>query len=1495
MDEEEAELKTTEGAVSVAKDKEKPTGDTSSELSPKNSPRINGSEEDKERGIPDDNASVNKNFDTTDMSQNQDKDYGAVPLIEDPKYKSVVLNQNLQNGDKEETESEESTILQDPDGITDKEKDTNPDISKDMSGEANNLVENVPLEETEKIEDVSVSMPQLNSPAISPRSPIRSNDEDSGTKAGDNGPAIDENLANIDDRVYQKEEDTFQDEHQPGESPRDTSVNSPRTPLSGVASDQGGSFDAYSDEEDNSLIAQQLVNQVIDKAVDTVNDPDGTAAYDLDKSGENHHNGSVEGQYRPADDFGLDNQIDGGNNDISVTGKTTDPGDDPFNDELTNIFLQRGRGNGEESDGDDSQQQVVQPDDADGSRISVPAQQDDDNDTHQHLNKNPTNQFEDVSDIESFQQEATGNNENIPEETGRTEPSAQGETQTNGMFSSPEDGALLTEEDDMKDSQITDVLGVKECLIFETGEINKENKKSRIRSDSSSTASPVKPDSDPRIPNSPQGQEDKKVFKINKAALNDGGISIHPDGLNEMVHIASEQTGTEIRNPSDTPEHDEELVSDSQMLTHETFSPSPKAARHAPSFNIDNYNHIRKDLFTRRSGDEDQEEDYIPEQENKENIPESRSKKKSRNSPLGRPPAGRVVHQEDGSRYSPNVVSSPPSSGPIPGFNTMQEQQVNWLRMFKVLEDQHRTELKAQYAKHSQMIEQMQNTMETELKKQQNNIQRRLEAHRDALTETAQDESSSLSVYGYYTNDPGNLRRSPNRRSPRSGSDVYLSAARSPRADSYHSDSSDIDPLEIRRRMYTTGSSRAPAGIPGLADISDYSTLPSDSFHVKKTLDAEYDSTQTSILLSEAQRSPRSLLERPRSADGGERLLRGGVYSTPMPMSKGRSPQTVYDSGVLNDTIYRTGSGTKPSKTTELQYQGHGDIGTDVNEESLYSSNVKLREKHAKHVADLKAYYEEEIQALRSALSSSHSNKETPNERILKEDNQDLRRRCEDLTDELDDANNCIRDLEQKIQGLEIRANDYSDRYKDSQVTVLTLKTRLEELHSYAKERDHMLDSLEQKVKHQAIALQDSYKIQDELQQTSKHDQMALQRTLCKYEDLDKEYRLLKESFISKERSLYDARAEISDLNKTVSRLELKNKQLMRENDNLLHKSAIAMNMSSAKTNYEESYSLPEQSSEQFTSYMSNHYDKNTGPKRHDNYQDSSHYNEYNLKVDLPDKPKNTRVSPLIKAEQELIKLQTNTNLSDNLDFKTQKKFYGSDNNYPPCNRDIASGSRIDIKAPGKNGDMSPGTRATWNKGQPKRSNLKAPVKDMSTPSRFDVSVKEVGGNGKEKKKVVQIQEKNRTRSPRNGSNSPAPVRTVGDEVSRKLNGVDETLDKIRQGEVINNWKGDNSSQISSTSFSTKTESVPVQAMTREERIKERLQMIQQQEKRYDELTIEKRQLESALNRIPIHGRVGRKSITEKDDLEKKLEKVEHELGSVRMSLRKYQVLKSSR
>lgn len=64
-------------------------------------------------------------------------------------------------------------------------------------------------------------------------------------------------------------------------------------------------------------------------------------------------------------------------------------------------------------------------------------------------------------------------------------------------------------------------------------------------------------------------------------------------------------------------------------------------------------------------------------------------------------------------------------------LNFVECCQVSWLEMFKMIEQQHRTELQSQYLEHQKILQEMQKNMEKELMKQQDTLKQRLSTHRE--------------------------------------------------------------------------------------------------------------------------------------------------------------------------------------------------------------------------------------------------------------------------------------------------------------------------------------------------------------------------------------------------------------------------------------------------------------------------------------------------------------------------------------------------------------------------------------------------------------------------------------------------------------------------------------------------------------------------------------------------------------------------------------------
>ncbi|XP_052242193.1 uncharacterized protein LOC127852290 isoform X3 [Dreissena polymorpha] len=471
-------------------------------------------------------------------------------------------------------------------------------------------------------------------------------------------------------------------------------------------------------------------------------------------------------------------------------------------------------------------------------------------------------------------------------------------------------------------------------------------------------------------------------------------------------------------------------------------------------------------------------------------------------------------------------------SGVIPGFKTLQQQQAKWSDMFHTLEAEHRRELRSQYEKHQYNIRRLQQQMEHELQKQHLAIRKKLDIHKEALAKMSPERDTGTDREMRYS-------RSPNRSS---SPELTRSAERS---------RSSADRSRSRDR---------PTG-----DVSP---------HVQDLLNMLSDSRHSLRDLQEGNLGP----ERPRA----------GVYSSPMPlgardrknedMSRSASRDVPRESRLShsqNDSSragYLKGLPMDRAELYEdrLRPELNDSLRSDDSQLSQ-STRMNLREKHAKHLNDLRAYYEDEIRELRKALSGAlevtgvsadASMQSTVHSHLLEAENRHLAEKCRRLETDLDEKDIKIRTLEQKLTGVEKRASEYAAAFTDSQTMSIQNRAHIEELQRYCRERDDLIGDLESRV----TSAEDSAKIYkrnlDDEMELHRQDKISLQRLLDRYESLEREFKLLQETMTATETKLYETRTEVVELNRTISKLELENKRLGRENDNLRHKVTQSLNLS---------------------------------------------------------------------------------------------------------------------------------------------------------------------------------------------------------------------------------------------------------------------------------------------------------------------------------------------
>ncbi|XP_040915471.1 M-phase phosphoprotein 9 isoform X2 [Toxotes jaculatrix] len=201
-----------------------------------------------------------------------------------------------------------------------------------------------------------------------------------------------------------------------------------------------------------------------------------------------------------------------------------------------------------------------------------------------------------------------------------------------------------------------------------------------------------------------------------------------------------------------------------------------------------------------------------------------------------------------------------------------------------------------------------------------------------------------------------------------------------------------------------------------------------------------------------------------------------------------------------------------------------------------------LREKHSRHVADLKAYYESEIQTLRDKLKL----RDLPQD--LEKSNQVLAERCKHLEKALAEATGRIQELEATNSSLEKKLAEWPERYAVAGATVKSLQQRLEESKRSGKEKDALTARLKTRVRQLEEAAQKACREADEKEARREREYKMLQDLLGEYDSLMKEHEGAKNNLLSAESKLVDASDQISELKRVISKLESQVKQLEHEN-----------------------------------------------------------------------------------------------------------------------------------------------------------------------------------------------------------------------------------------------------------------------------------------------------------------------------------------------------------
>ncbi|KAM6247117.1 M-phase phosphoprotein 9 [Porphyrio hochstetteri] len=592
-------------------------------------------------------------------------------------------------------------------------------------------------------------------------------------------------------------------------------------------------------------------------------------------------------------------------------------------------------------------------------------------------------------------------------------------------------------------------------------------------------------------------------------------------------------------------------------------------------------------------------------------------------------------------------------------------------------------------------------------------------------------------------------------------------------------------------------------------------------------------------------------------------------------------------------------------------------------EDPVIMSKIRqnLREKHARHIADLRAYYDSEIHSLKEQLESSHK---TASSEDLKKINQNLADRCDQLDVALNEASARIKALENKNNMLEKQVADWRERFCAVSNTSKALQERIEEMRTNNKEKDNTISRLKSRLRDLEEAFEKAYKLSDNKNTRLKEENKMFQNLLGEYESLGKEHERVKDTLNATENKLLDANAQISDLKRAISKLEAQLKQVEHENTlKLRHITEGRLRNSCANK-----LAAPDVSRRkwlipgaEYSIFTGQPLEVQEGPKDNrleEAYIPSRHHSPPEKDSSQEDSSTNTTEkeenemaeAPIIKAFRELEEGKAFK------DWGTQTE--KEDTSAKTSNRRQTVGfvetPFVANRSPEKGKDHHRPKRYSSPCGQ-RSSSLPPSNRKSNTPTRREIMLAPVSVTYSPK------------RSPKENL-SPG----FSHLLSRNENTVtrfDILLDDLETGSAsalqhsnprkrlqflsLDDAEGRQHSGVRHSSCAEYVSAGTKKATVWDERsvaqnhepallpcegdfkYTARIKTLAETERLFDELTQEKQQIEAALSRIPCSGgRMTLQARLNQEALEDRLERINRDLGSIRMTLKRFHVLRTS-
>ncbi|XP_047284017.1 M-phase phosphoprotein 9 isoform X6 [Homo sapiens] len=535
--------------------------------------------------------------------------------------------------------------------------------------------------------------------------------------------------------------------------------------------------------------------------------------------------------------------------------------------------------------------------------------------------------------------------------------------------------------------------------------------------------------------------------------------------------------------------------------------------------------------------------------------------------------------------------------------------------------------------------------------------------------------------------------------------------------------------------------------------------------------------------------------------------------------------------------------------------------------------------------------------------------------------------KCGQLDSALHEATSRVRTLENKNNLLEIEVNDLRERFSAASSASKILQERIEEMRTSSKEKDNTIIRLKSRLQDLEEAFENAYKLSDDKEAQLKQENKMFQDLLGEYESLGKEHRRVKDALNTTENKLLDAYTQISDLKRMISKLEAQVKQVEHENMlSLRHNSRIHVRPSRANTLATSDVSrrkwlIPGAEYSIFTGQPLDTQDSNV-----DNQLEETCSLGHRSPLEKDSSPGSSSTSLLIKKQRETsdtpimraLKELDEGKIFKNWGTQTEKEDTSNINprqtetsvnasrspekcaqqrqkrlnsasqrssSLPPSNRKSSTPTKREIM-------LTPVTVAYSPKRSPKEnlspgfSHLLS--KNESSPIRFDILLDDL-----DTVPVSTLQRTNPRKQlqflPLDDSEEKTYSEKATDNHVNHSSCPEPVPNGVKKVSVRTAWEKNKSVSYEQC----KPVSVTPQGNDFEYTAK--IRTLAETERFFDELTKEKDQIEAALSRMPSPGgRITLQTRLNQEALEDRLERINRELGSVRMTLKKFHVLRTS-